>query len=37
MKELTEEQQKGINECYKKLEELGLGHLQIGNPIPPKR
>ena len=37
MKELTEEQQKVINECYERLEAIGLGHLQIGNPIPPRR
>jgi len=34
MNELTEEQVKVIEECYKDLEAVGLGHLQIGAPYP---
>jgi len=36
MIQLTEEQQKVVNECYEMLKAVGLPTLEIGCPIPPK-
>lgn len=37
MQNLTEEQQRVVNECYDALAKVGLEKATIGTPIPPKR
>lgn len=36
MIKLTDEQQQAIDKCYQILKDVGLDHLEVGCPIPPK-
>jgi hypothetical protein len=34
---MTEEQQNVIDRIYEMLKEVGLEHLEVGSPIPPRK